>query len=734
MIKLIKPLLTGIVLLFIGNTFCFSQELKYEVIYKEMSTLTPINAFSLLYKFQQQDPYFANTYIQLGNVSEQIFKNIDPLREFEYLDYWTNNAVLYYGLFPIYLQPNDVRRYREFYANLPIAPPGKKIENEDAIAFLNQRLTYCKNYKDSTGLIFETLKKSKDHYNNCVRIFNEINNRFDNYNEALLQTDQSYLKLLSSLKSEYADCISTFNTYKALINSFPIDKHNQSYRIKPIETFRLDGLTNSDFLKDTFDLWDYEKWVNSYLDLFNKEIFTLRQEINDIQKNFTENKRKITLSQTLEPEAKFSSFDDFFLYRLGKYDNNSLVRDLFRYLDARQNYLILSKSLLNGPTDSSTAIMNRRVRYYYRLAMQVSQSKEKLTTFGSSISMEKIVRFNDFFNQHYRNEAGLKNFHKQETEFINKSFNADLVNLSDYFESEFQYRKNLGLATGKGISIALHPQAEGSPELLKATYVTQNVSFSQGLPQYVSGFIKRPGGLTMAFVAKIDKDKKVEWLREIGAKGRDMLPTGDKAPLIFGYENGCVAVVTGFIDGKNRNTMVRLDSKGKELFNNKTSIDLAPAYLSFDEINQISMLGFGRNYTENPSLFNSFIICQADSSGTINWQSPIELQGQLIDILKTENKFLAFMNFESFTLKGERIVAGNQANSWSHVVFELSFNGNIVKHKVLSANKTLFINRVFPISNTEINLIGIDTSPGERSTQVNYTIVNTNGEPIFSNF
>jgi hypothetical protein len=733
MIKYSKPLIAGIVLLCFGNLLGYTQELKYETLYKDLGSLTPINAFSLLYKYQQQDPHFSNTYIQLGNVCEQIFKNIDPLRDFEYLDYWTNNAVLYYGLFPVYLQSNDVRRYREFYANLPIGPPGKKIENEDALVYLNQRLTFCKNYKDSTGLIFETLKKSKDHYNNCVRIFNEINNRFDNYNEALLQTDQSYLKLLNSLKSEYADCISAFNNYKTLINSFPIGRYNQFYHIKPIETFRLDGLTNSDFLKDTFDLWNYEKWVNSYLDVFNKEIFTLRQEINTIQKNFVDNKRKITLSQTLEPEAKFSSFDDLFLFRLGKYDNNSLVRDLFRYLDARQNYLMLSKSTLNGPTDSSTAAMNRRVRYYYRLAMQVNQCKEKHTTFGNSISLEKIVRFNDFFNQHYQGESGLKNFHRQESEFISKSFNTDLMNLSDYFESELQYRKNLGLSAGKGFSVALYPQAEGSPELQKATYVTQNVSFIQGAPQYVSGFIKRTGSLTMAFVAKIDKDKKIEWLREIGAKGKDILPAGDKAPLVFGYENGCVAIVTGYIDGKNRNTIVRLDSKGKELFSTKTSIDLAPAFLRFDEINQESILGFGRNYTDNPNLFNSITICQADSSGTIKWQTPIELQGQIVEILKTENKFLAFLNFESFNLKGERIIAGNQPNSWSHLIIEFSPNSNIEKHKVLPSSKGMFVNRVFPISNTEINLIGFESSPGERGAQLNYTIVNPKGDVIFTN-
>ncbi len=46
-----------------GNAF--SQEIKYDDIFEKLPTLRPINAYNQFFAYQQQDPFFANTYIQL---------------------------------------------------------------------------------------------------------------------------------------------------------------------------------------------------------------------------------------------------------------------------------------------------------------------------------------------------------------------------------------------------------------------------------------------------------------------------------------------------------------------------------------------------------------------------------------------------------------------------------------------------------------------------------------------
>ena len=151
----------------------WAQSIKYEDIISDLGKMPPKQAYYRFFQYQKQDPHFANTYVQLGHASEQIFRELDPLRNFNQANYWINNATLYYGLFEVYLKPNDVRRNREFYANFPLGTDGRRIENEDVVQYVQDRLAYCRTLKDSLELIYSTLEKSKDHYNNCVRIFND---------------------------------------------------------------------------------------------------------------------------------------------------------------------------------------------------------------------------------------------------------------------------------------------------------------------------------------------------------------------------------------------------------------------------------------------------------------------------------------------------------------------------------------------------------------------------------
>ena len=322
-INIIKKVSTAIVLMCISFV-SFSQEaIKYEDLIAEIPRLTPKQRYYRFFQYQRQDPLFSNTYIQLGDACEKIFQTLDPLREFQQLNYWTGNAILYYGLFPVYLKSGEVRRNREYYSNFNIESQGRRIENEDAIAYVRSRVLYCNNYKDTITSIFNALEKSKDSYNNCVKIFNEINERYDNLNEALLQTNDNVLAQLEKLEVDFKSAVNEFNYYRKTIDQFPIGDYNQSYELLPIQTFRLDGLTNSDFLKNSFTLWDYGTWVSEFRQTYNTDIVALRNDINAIQRQFNNNRRRLTFVESMDEEEKFKSYDDLFMFRLGKYDNNS---------------------------------------------------------------------------------------------------------------------------------------------------------------------------------------------------------------------------------------------------------------------------------------------------------------------------------------------------------------------------------------------------------------------------
>jgi hypothetical protein len=719
-----------------SNTISFSQEVKYEDIYSQIGTLKPQQLFFRLYLYQNQNPHFANTYVQLGYTAEQVLSELDPLRDFELANYWVGNAVLYYSLFSRFLDANEVRRNREFYSNLPIETAGKRIENEDVLSYVNQRSIFFNNYKDSVTLIYKALEKSKDHYNNCVKIFNQINENYDNLNDLLLLTNPTLLKTLESLKEEYSQSIESFNNYKSLINAYPIEGHNQVYKLKVIETYRLDGITNSDFLKDTFDLWDYGKWTKNILQVYNSDIVPLRNEIASIQKMFTDNRRKISLSESIGPDETFASFDDLFLFRLGKYDNNSLVRELFRYLEGRQDFLIIEKSPLNNSIDSTSDLMNRKLRYYHRLSQQLISTEKLLNTYRVAINQERISRFNEFFIQQYGGETGLIRFANQEKQFLDQTINYALNNLNVYLEKETNYRSMLGYSTGaRGVSIPLYPVPFHSPDFKTQTYLTKYVFDIQGEPKYSSGSIQRTSRSPMAFVAKVDANKKVEWVREVGAKGRDALPKGDAATHVKGFDQGCMAIVSGNIsEDEYSNRLIRLDDKGRDVFDKKIDISAPPVFFDFDDINQICLIGFGNNNNDTLDIYNGFTITKTDSLGNIQWQTQIDLQGQLIDMIRTEGKYLAFFNFISMEINGNKVNAGNDDQHMAHVIVEFSEEGKFIRHTPILSNESFCINRIFSISSNEINLLGYSNGINQSTSEFKYLIITSQGEIIYKNF
>lgn len=713
-----------------GNAF--SQEIKYDDIFEKLPTLRPINAYNQFFAYQQQDPFFANTYIQLGRICELKMIEIDPFRDFEQANYWAKNSVLFYNLFTAYLKEGDVRRNREYYANLVTPQPGKKIEQEDVMAFLQSRLSFCKGYSDTLAMVYSTLAKSKDHYNNSVQIFKTINNSYSSYNEALLRTNPNFLKLIDSLNVQFNASVDSFRIYQNLISKYPLSAYKQQFTLKPIETFRLDGITNSDFLDNKFMVWNYGQWVSSFNRTFHSDIVPLRKEINEIQDLFMSNRRKLSLLDTISRDDNFKSFDDLFLFRLGKYDNNSLVRELFLYLEQNQDLLITTKSVLNNPVDSSSALLNRKLRYYHRLALEHKKSMEALGLFQKSIDSQMVENQKEFFDKHYKGIQGLPDFYTSESLSMKKLMNDNFDKLRRYLQNEKMLKLSLGYSKGK-------PKVPQSPNYslvgssTNEPFIVYSLSYSQERPNFVSGFMNKPSRKPSAFVAKIDGSSATEWVKEVGHT--PSLEQGDCARFVYGFSNGCLALVSGKDGDANRNSLVRLDDKGGMVFKKLLDITSTPCLLQFDEIAQSSILGFGQLVPESTGSFNSILLALVDSVGGDIWRTTVPVKGMLVDVAKFDDRAVAFINYQSYQVDGRQVSAGVEPDSWGHLlVFVNLYNGSLEKIVPIKSAESYTISKVFAISSSEVSLIG-QTMPSILCPdgQMRYIVVGRQGEVLYSN-
>ena len=703
-----------------------AQEIKYDDIISSLPTLSPQGRYALLFEYQKQDPHFSNTYIQIADACENLMKDVDPLRNVNKALYWANNAKLYYGLFPVYLKSNEVRKNREYYSNFSIETEDSKLENEHVIAYINKRVEYCTHFIDSLELIYATLEKSKDHYNNCISIFNGINTNYDNLNEALLKTDEELLSTLDRLKNEFELSIKTFEEYKALINEFPIASYDQTYTLAPISTFRLEGLTNSDFLKNSFTLWDYASWVNEFKSLYNKDIVPLRKEIEQTHKQFNDNKRRLSIIESIDEDVSLKSFSESFIYKLGKYDNNSIIRDFFAYLNARQDFLVLNKSPLNLPADSALSVINTKLRYYHRLTKKKIETDNKLNELTTAISEENVERHKAFFETHYQGHAGFKQFAADEAPFLNLALNSSYAQLNNLLSSIPALEKRLGYAQGKGrIKIALFPNENDETT---NSYTSQGVTTKQGKPNYVSGYVKK-NNKDIAFIAKISDENNVEWINEIGSKYNPNSISGNKAPILSSFESGAATVVSSAIDSVNTNTLVVLNSQGSVLLAKPLPFTQKPLLIHYDEINKLATLAFGAKENATDSVYQSTILCQVDSAGVINWQEHLNITGIIVDLIKQNDKYIAVFNYTSYLIKQYK----STATQIGAMLVNLTQEGSIANVSPINSSEAYSINRVFPISTDELNLIGKKEGQHDQHDELCYILVSPNGDLIYSN-
>jgi hypothetical protein len=722
--------------------FSYGQKQDYDGFIATLGKLTNEQAYTRLIEHQKQNPHFPNTYIQLGHISEKIASEIDPFKDQYNKHLYLDNAILFYDLLPYYFKDNDIRKTKHLYANIPLEANGFTVTNDGIIAYVKSRVEYCKKQKETITTLYKAIGKSKDHYNNCVRIFNSINNSFDNYNEMLLKTDDLFLGQLSELEKEFNSTIKAFGEYKDLLKQFPIPGYNQAYTLSTIKTFRLEGITNSDFLKNSFNLWDYGEWVLQFRKVYESDIMALRKEIEKIQKLFDDNLTLISKLNYADTDVSLKSYDEFFLFRMGRFDSNSLLRELFSYNDKRQNYLYLAKNGLNNPSDSSSSLMNRKLRYYYKLALDRNSTLKELATFNSAITPEKVSRFNGFFSKHYNGLEGLKMYQDKQIKLLESTFSTSLVNLSSYLENEIAGKNREKFAKTLDGKIVV-PLFQNKITDITSTqiFVTEEVQYSNDKPQYVSGYVKKKDIIT-PFVAKIKSDTIVQWVKELDTDSKapkDLLKSAKK---VFAYQRGVACIVSYDLNADNQfliasekrfvNTLVHLNDSGKVISSKLLNSMSFPIYLQYDEIGQQSNVVFANRDNNDSGVFNNFSICQVDTSG-IKWETTLNLKGNFIDLIKTESKYIAYMNFQQYDINGEYKVTGNSGSNWAFLMANINSEGIVSKIQPVISEESSYLTRVFSLSSNEINLLGYKGTPTSTTRKLNYYVFTTNGELIFSN-
>ncbi len=574
---------------------------NYSTVYDALSDMTLDQAYSTLMDYQKANPYNANTYIQLGSVCEKKMVLYDPLRKNTSVKYWADNAELFYGMVKVYYKSGDVRS--EYYENLDIPHSGAKLEDQDMWDYIDKHTQICKTHRDSTQLIYTTIEQAKYFYDKAIDEYNSICNDYINMNDLLLRNDDALNKRLEDVGQYIDKCLEQFAEYKRLIAIYPVMNYDQTYAKKAIETFRLDGLTNSDFYANSFDVWDYRKWIDDYYEVFNADIATLRETIAAIDEKYQEGREEFEKGEA-QQIATQQPYDEFFFFRLGRYDNSSLVRELFVYLEKTRELVVLGGDSIGRNILFAQDLAPRKMRQLYRMTQLNKDIAASRTTLSSAITAEKVARFADFFRKNYGGEQGLRSFANTDGEFC-QSVIDEMANATAAYVADVDAARNevVDLYSTKSASVpALPLWIAEDPATVTGKYATTHLAYdSHGNVALVAGTQKAASG--KCFAAGIKDGSTSAWLTQL---------TGVSAV------NSIEVVGDGYLLSVTKNqkpAIVSLDQNGKE----RCTIDSESEAVDFMDCDALS----GRVYWLTGNDTQAPTLCMTDSVGNKAWATPL---------------------------------------------------------------------------------------------------------------
>jgi hypothetical protein len=717
------------------------RNLKYKDVMKAIEERGREEAYSLLLVYQKQDPYFANTYFQLGLISQFWSKDYDPLTNLRDVELFIYNTNLYYGLAISKIDQKEVRKNDKLYQNIDRFRGKEKIEFEEVKSFLQEQIDANEEYKKNVQVVYRLFNSSIFHYDNCRRIFKQINADNFKLKDLYLTANESFIRNLDELQRSFDSTIFYLQNFQTALKNYPIKNYNQKYKLYPIETYRLEGLTGSDFLQDEIPIWNYGAWVKSVKQTLNSEIQEIRTLVAQTDKELNENISFLADTREYSTDLKRYVVDEKIKYKVGKYDHQSLVLDLFDFKENKIAFLANLRDPLNNPKDTSQKFsLLQRSRFYADLINIKDICDSSNQNFSQKINPYDINKYFDFFSRTYGGEAGLKNYLKN-----------DLVFLKSQLKSAFSNYKSVVIHSNTKTHTVLDSvKYKNIPLNFKQT----NFKFENALPEtcyvidyseapsgdfYITGYLIEGNNPAYPFVARTNKTKDIKWLKVVGAPKT----IGSYGVFVVAKDDGCEVLVHVPNDEISKNQIFNFDNEGKQKDKIDLTINFFPRFFSFDEINQTYTLAFkGDKSNQLECLDKELFVLKFDlATKSELWKHQLKLNGSFVNIIQMEHNLWVVSNFTRYESgTGQYSSNAGSQDQTNALLILIDQSGNINKEIHIAKDKPFFISNVLKLNSNTVNLLGFMGTLGDvkeltvsRTGELVYLLLNSSGGLYYDN-
>ncbi len=712
-------------LLFLMILFTYAQsfsqkKLEYSEIFENIKKGDNDKSYTLLLDYQKSNPDFANTYFQLGLISYQWAFEFNPFTDFSFIKLFIYNTKLYFNLAKLKLN-EEKKKNLEFYMNQNIVPIGEKIQTEQISSFIDKKIQEISEYEEHIQDIIKYFNKSSDKYNECVKNFMTINAEYSKIKNLYLSDNEENNKIINRLETDFDSVLVYFNLYKQALAQYPLKGYNQSYVLKDIITFRLDGLTASNFLDNEIILWHYKKWLNEVKEIKSKIISSNKDEITIKNEEIVKMIDYLSGSFFSDTIKNFK-IDEKFIYKIEKYDNNSFLIQLFKLNESIINYLITSNKLINNPDRFNDYSLTQKASYSLAFYNQFNQVERDIIDFEKNIVPEQIKKYPSFYMSAYNGIQGLKDYAFRQKLLLKEKKDIVIDNLNKKF-----YRTAVSPSFDslyfKGKKVEIY-KSNPILEVGNGNYVITDFRFDKNNKYIFSGIYKNAKNKLSSFNGiKETSTNKLIFNQSIETDTCDILN------LVVETNNGTYFTVQTNVGSVIENYLIQYSDMGKKLLNRKLPQHRLPGFMYFDEINNAIVIIFNgtKLNTSEETDDEQIIYIINPNDELLSFESKFNAQAKVFDIVKINNKYLLFSNYSYYLSDGNKKypVNNNQEKYHDILVSVISLQGETEKQIPIEIGSSVIGFKAVKINSDAINILGYKT------TKPDYNLSNINNEELF---
>jgi hypothetical protein len=719
-----KKLLT---IAFILLSVCsFAQRVRYKDLVITLPTLSAEQQKNRLKEYVSEDLDHPNANFRLAVLYERNYRNADPLTSFAFAMANAEQARIRYLKCGQLCDDREVARNNDLYA--PIFGTFDE-KGRPAVPFLKVSAKINGGY-DSAGVfmekmpaIYKAFTRSVNEYDQAVKIYALISATYRSPEDIYMLYDKDLDNLMTDLKSSYDSCISALNQYISLTQAYPLASHKQTYQVKPIDTYHLDGLiTRMNFLTPTIDLWDYGTWVDNTRKVVNTDIAELRKRLAQTNEHLDETLRKIsTSSDTQMPPL--TSIDKQVAFTLNNFDRQSVIQSLIDYKAFREQWDIESRSKVLDTTSST-----HNAAVYSSLIYANKKGDTLLQELKTRITPARMARHKELIAKLYGGPAGLEKFARDEEQHVKETYNEYTkelrTNLFVQSTENVLTNKDNTLKSGKfTIPLLIAPATpEGLDQGLLFTQFNQKNSDGSA---YLAGLYKpdKKKNLISTYLVRVNPDGKVAWLKDF-MLSVDSAVSGDAnsypGPIVLTQE-GCAMVVRSIhtTRGDALNHLIYLNEKGEDKIRLRLKEKGYPRFLLYTEKSNQFVLSFKgmdvRQQFTNPENITTLAV---NVLGEEVWRKDVPLSGTITDMISLNDGYVVAGNFTSLTdLTGKQVrtKSGSECNPF---LIRLGERGDLLQLTPALMPGSVYLERVVKVNDNSINFIcyGVPIEDGADKT------------------